>query len=314
MEREDGAMTTTEIDGPAFEAGQEKCSFSSGRVSAAGASDAAHFSESPGRVFVAVSAFLRSARRSGGTAPAVIVHLQDSADGVSWASVASFSFDGTDSDSVAVDSPRAYLRASWAGVVGTWEMGVNVLSLAPVSGGGGSLTVNDTVTSVVATELRARAGTVTDLGGGIASLDIGAISVVLAMSAEFDISAEGNHLIPWDVLYDNPWDFNEIVGFPEGLGATLAVDGKITFNEEGIWAYTLQINAPAADDATLKGMFGAQNGLGGQQFVCNNTLSAMTTEVLPMPAASELIARVYSQVAATGVVTIRPYMTLTRLA
>lgn len=149
-----------------------------------------------------------------------------------------------------------------------------------------------------------------------ASGGIGAISVVLGRAAPVDISDTGSHPIAWDGAFDNAVDFNPIPELPAGLGVLMAIDGSdpvITFNETGIWVYTMQLSIGLDD--TLAGFFGSQTaGLGGGAFVCNGSGEAQTTEVLPLPAGATMTMRVYTTIAATNPFSVAPFMTLTRLA
>src|SRR3954470_12071595 len=129
----------TEIDSAAFEAGVAPCNFTAGRIDSADESAAAHFSDALGRIYITAQALLLSARpQAGHTQPALTLIVEDSADGSSWATVATFDFTASDQQSAAVDSPRAYLRARWADVSGTWAVDVAVKSIATPASGGGS--------------------------------------------------------------------------------------------------------------------------------------------------------------------------------
>lgn len=189
-----------------------------------------------------------------------------------------------------------------------------------VAAGGGSLTVTDGVTSVATTELRARAGSVMDLGSGVASLNIGAISVVLYHAAnDLDIGSGIDSVpISWDTAYDNSADFNPITELPAGLGLTLAIDGSspgITTEEAGIWAYTLSFSAPI--DATLEGFAGSQfAGVGSGVFVCSPSVQRGFGygELMPLPAGAFFQFRILPTVAGGGPEFVNPYLVLVRLA
>lgn len=180
---------TIEIDGAAFEAGEETCSFSSGRVSADGESTGVHLSEAPGRIYVTARALLRSAIRGGIARPAVLVRVQDSADGVSWASIANFDFSASGKQAVAVDSPREFLRAIWIVTGGTWEIDADVLSLASSSAPGGSQPVLSH--SITLTDAQVRALPTTPVvvlsaqGSGILTLaaDSSAFPAIITLGA-----------------------------------------------------------------------------------------------------------------------------------
>lgn len=182
----------TEIDSAAFEAGVAPCNFTAGRIDSADESDIAHFSDALGRIYITAQAILLSARpQAGHTQPALTLVVEDSADGSSWATVATFDFTASDQQSAAVDSPRAYLRASWAGVVGTWAVDVAVKSIATPASGGGS---TPDIAAVLAEGDDAAGGTIVNLGRLV--LDLGGASdsgPTLKLVANLD--DEDNNLI-----------------------------------------------------------------------------------------------------------------------
>lgn len=107
-----------------------------GSQAVAGAdSGAATVFENLSRVYVKASARRHSSRPRG--AGLLTVLVEDSADGVSWATVATFTFSASGDQDEMVESPRAFLRASWTVASGSWGLGVTAVPFASGTGGGG---------------------------------------------------------------------------------------------------------------------------------------------------------------------------------
>lgn len=92
-----------------------------------GSGDAIQF-ENLSRVYVRAAAKNRTTRHQG--AASLTVTVEDSADGSSWSTVATFTFTDSETQAEAVDSPQAYLRVSWSVSSGTWTFGADAVLFA----------------------------------------------------------------------------------------------------------------------------------------------------------------------------------------
>jgi hypothetical protein len=131
------------------------------RVSGDGTSDAVGDYSSLSRAYVSVTAAQH-------VTPTLAVTLEHSDDGETWTEAADpITFTTTATTVVTVDAPKQYLRLAWSSP-GRWTLSATVTPTSIDTGG--SLTVTDGDTSVVASAIQFTPGTIADLGDGVAGV------------------------------------------------------------------------------------------------------------------------------------------------